>query len=185
MSGRFTIEPTPLEGAVVLRRQPRGDARGFLERLWCDAELGELTGNRPIRQINRTVTTGRGTVRGLHFQRTPHREIKLVHCLQGRIFDVAVDLRAESSGFGQWHAVELSGDEPATYVIPEGFAHGFQALSDTCEMLYFHTAAHAPEAEDGLHPEDPRLAIAWPLPIAQLSLADRARAFLDSEFVPL
>lgn len=185
MSRRFTIVPTPLAGALVLERQPIGDARGFLERLWCDAELADLLPGRAIRQVNRTLTRSAGTIRGMHFQRGAAAETKLVHCLRGRVLDVAVDLRAGSPSFGQWHAVELAGDGHRTFVIPEGFAHGFQALSDDCEMLYFHTAPHDAGAEGGVHPLDPRLAIAWPLPPGEMSPRDRAHPLLDESFEAL
>jgi dTDP-4-dehydrorhamnose 3,5-epimerase len=185
MSKHFDIVPTSLPDAVFLRRRQIADTRGYLERLWCDEALGALTGGKPLRQINRTLTRKRGTVRGLHFQRAPHRETKLVQCLRGRIFDVAVDLRAGSATFGQWHGVELSSEEPTTFVIPEGFAHGFQTLSDDCELLYFHTASFAPEAEGGICPTDLSLAIAWPEPITEMSDRDRSHPALDNSFKEL
>lgn len=98
----------------------------------------------------------------MHFQRTPHAEMKLVSCVRGLVFDVAVDLRRGSPTFLRWHSELLSADNHKTLVIPEGFAHGFQTLTDDCEMLYLHTTAYAPDAEAGLNPQDARLAIAWP-----------------------
>ncbi len=103
-------------------------------------------------------------------------------CLRGRVFDVAVDLRRSSPTFLNWHAEILSADNHRTLFIPEGFAHGFQALEDDCEMLYFHTAAHMREAEGGVHPLDPRLAIAWPLPPCGLSPRDGGFPMLDDRF---
>ena len=185
MSSRFLLHPTPLAGAVVLERQPIGDARGFLERLWCDAELASLLPGKAIRQINRTLTSKAGTIRGLHFQRGGAAETKLVHCLRGRVLDVAVDLRGQSPTFGQWHAVELAGNEHRTFLIPEGFAHGFQALTDDCEMLYFHTAPHDAAAEGGINPLDPRLAIAWPLPVGEMSARDAGHPPFDETFEAL
>lgn len=179
---RFVVVDTPLDGAKVLERKPIGDARGFLERLYCAEELAEILGARRIAQVNRTLTRRRGAVRGMHYQEPPHAETKLVTCLRGRVFDVAVDVRAGSPSFLRWHAVELDGDGARTYAIPEGFAHGFQALTDDCELLYLHTAAHAPAAERGLHPQDPALAIEWPLPIAELSPRDAAHARVTSSF---
>lgn len=182
MSGRFDILATPIEGLRVLQRKPFGDSRGYLERLFCMDELKGLLAGRCIVQVNHTLTASRGTVRGLHFQHEPHAEMKFVHCLHGEIFDVAVDLRRGSPTFLHWHAALLRADNHKTFVIPEGFAHGFQTLSDDCELLYFHTAAWQQEAEGGLHPLDPRIAIDWPLPVAGLSPRDAAHPYLDANF---
>lgn len=179
---RFDIVGTPLDGAHVLERRPISDARGFLERLYCFEELAVVLGTRRIAQVNRTLTKKRGSVRGMHFQASPHAETKIVTCLRGRVCDVAVDVRAGSPSFLRWHAVELDGSGTRAYVIPEGFAHGFQALTDDCELLYLHTAPYAPASEVGLHPLDPRLSIEWPLPIADLSPRDAAHPKLTEAF---
>jgi dTDP-4-dehydrorhamnose 3,5-epimerase len=185
MSTRFGILDTPLAGLRILRRKPIGDSRGFLERLFCSEELQALTPGKHIAQINHTLTAKRGTVRGMHFQRPPHAEIKFVSCLHGEVFDVAVDLRHDSPTFLRWHAELLSADNHKTLVIPEGFAHGFQSLTDDCEMLYFHTAVYQPGAEGGLYAQDPRLAIQWPLPVAGLSPRDASHPFLGDNFAGL
>lgn len=182
MSGRFDVLATPIDGLRVLQRKPIGDSRGYLERLFCTDELQALLPGKRIEQINHTLTSGRGTVRGLHFQHPPHAEMKFVHCLRGEVFDVAVDLRRGSPTFLRWHAEVLSAGNHRTFLIPEGFAHGFQTLGDECEMLYFHTAPYRQDAEGGLHPQDPRLAVAWPLQVAGLSPRDAAHAFLDAHF---
>lgn len=182
MSTRFDILDTPLAGLRILQRKPIGDSRGYLERIFCSEELQALAPGKPIAQINHTLTASRGTVRGMHFQRPPHAEIKFVSCLRGEVFDVAVDLRDNSPTFLHWHAEVLSADNHKTLVIPEGFAHGFQTLTDDCEMLYFHTAAYQPGAECGLNAQDPRLAIQWPLPVAGLSPRDTAHPLLDATF---
>lgn len=185
MSARFDILDTPLSGLRILQRKPIGDSRGYLERLFCSVELQALSPGRHIEQINHTLTASRGTVRGMHFQRPPHAEIKFVSCLRGEIFDVAVDLRHNSQTFLCWHAELLSADNHKTLVIPEGFAHGFQTLTDDCEMLYFHTAAFQPGAEGGLNAQDPRLAIQWPLPVAGVSPRDASHPLLDDTFAGL
>lgn len=182
---RFQLNPTDLEGALLMERKPIADQRGFLERLYCESELEDLFGGRPIRQVNRTVTHARGAIRGMHFQRAPHADLKLVHCLSGTVFDVAVDLRAGSPTFGRWTSAELSGGEHRTFVIPEGFAHGFQTLTENCEMLYFHTAAYAKEAEGGVSPLDPVLAIDWPLEVTDISDRDRSHPRIDDSFKAL
>jgi dTDP-4-dehydrorhamnose 3,5-epimerase len=153
--------------------RPRlGDDRGFLSRIFSAADLAAAGWHKSIVQINHSYTQQRGTVRGMHFQRDAHAEMKLVSCLRGAIWDVAVDVRADSPTYLQWHAEELSADNRRALLIPEGFAHGFQALTEGCDLLYLHSVAYAPDAEAGLNPLDPRLAIAWPLPIENLSSRD-------------
>lgn len=179
---RFEILDTPIAGLLVLQRRPLGDQRGYLERLFCSEELAHFLAGKGIVQINHTLTARRGTVRGLHFQYPPHAEVKFVSCLRGEVFDVAVDLRQDSPTFLQWHAERLSADNHRSLVIPEGCAHGFQTLTDDCEMLYFHTAAHVPAAEGGLHALDPLLAIAWPLAVEGLSTRDAGHPLLTDAF---
>jgi dTDP-4-dehydrorhamnose 3,5-epimerase len=182
MSSRFDILPTSLSGLDVLVRKPLGDSRGYLERMFCEDELQEVFGARRVVQVNHTLTQTKGTVRGMHFQYAPYAEMKFVSCLHGSVFDVAVDLRKGSPTFLQWHAELLSSDNYKTLAIPEGFAHGFQTLTDDCEMLYLHTAKYVPGAEAGLNPQDTRLAIAWPLPIAEISSRDSAHALIADDF---
>lgn len=179
MNTRFDIADTSLEGLSVLTRKPLGDERGFLERMFCESELAGIMGGRRIVQMNRTLTRKAGTIRGMHFQHAPHGEMKLVSCLRGEVFDVAVDMRPESTTYLHWHGEILSGENHKTLAIPEGYAHGFQTLTEDCEMLYFHTTAHHPESENGLHPLDPALALSWPLPVAEMSAKDSTRPFRD------
>jgi dTDP-4-dehydrorhamnose 3,5-epimerase len=179
---RFLFHETPIEGLQVVERMPAGDSRGFLERLFCQEALSQFMQGKSIRQINRTLTQRRGSVRGLHFQYPPRAETKVVTCLKGRVWDVAVDLRRGSSTFLQHHAVLLSEDNHQSYLIPEGFAHGFQALTSDCEMLYFHTADYNAEAEGALNAVDPRLAINWPEPIAERSKRDENHDMLTDDF---
>jgi len=134
-------------------------------------------------QVNLSRTSGKGTVRGMHFQYPPAAEAKLIRCVRGRIFDVAVDVRAGSSTFLRWHGTELDEERPLQIFIPEGFAHGFQALTDTVELLYLHSAPWSREHEGRLRHDDPRLAINWPLPVTQVSQNDRNAPPLDSAFV--
>ena len=179
---RFVIDKTPIDGLQLVHRQLIGDGRGYLERMFCRDDLEPIIGQRSIVQINHSLTAKAGTVRGIHFQHPPHAEMKLVSCLRGEVFDVAVDLRKGSPTFLQWRGEILSEDNHSTFCIPEGFAHGFQTLIEDCELLYLHTAAYAPDAEAGLNALDPRLAIAWPMPIAERSARDQRHAMLTSEF---
>lgn len=179
---RFTILDTPIADLKIIARQQLGDTRGFLVRLFCAEELTAAGWRKPVAQINHTFTQKPGTIRGMHFQRQPHAEMKLVTCLRGAIWDVALDLRAGSPTFLQWHAEELSATNLRAFLIPEGFAHGFQTLSDDCELIYLHTAVYTPEAEDGLNPQDPMLSITWPLTITELSDRDAQHPMLDHQF---
>lgn len=179
---RFTILDTALAGLKVVERQQQGDSRGFFSRIFCAEELAAAGWTRPVSQINHTLTKKRGAVRGMHYQRPPHAEMKLVTCLHGAVWDVAVDLRVGSPTFLQWHAEELSGSNQRALLIPEGFAHGFQALRDGCELIYLHSTAYHKDAEAGLNPEDPRLSIGWPLAIAELSDRDAQQFLLGPNF---
>jgi dTDP-4-dehydrorhamnose 3,5-epimerase len=182
VNSRLDILDTSLQGLKVIQRKPIGDSRGYLERMFCAEELQPLIQDKDIIQINHTMTAKRGTVRGMHFQHPPYAEIKFVSCLRGEVFDVAVDLRQGSPTFQQWHAEILSAENHKTLVIPEGYAHGFQTLTDDCELLYLHTAPFHPEAEGALNVADPALAITWPLPVSELSERDRAHPFIDAHF---
>lgn len=183
--GRLTIIDTPLAGLKLVKTEPVGDHRGSFARLFCAAELAPLGLPGPVVQINHSFTAARGAVRGLHFQRPPKAEAKLVRCLRGRVLDVAVDLRAGSPTFGAWHAVELAPEEHLAFYLPRGFAHGFQTLTPDCELLYLHTEYYSPEHEGGLRFDDPALAIPWPLPVADISGRDRSHPLLAEGFAPL
>lgn len=179
---RFTTTPTPLAGLQCIQRQPLQDARGFLARLFCADALAAAGWPGPVAQINHTHTAERGVVRGLHYQRPPAPEAKLVSCLRGAVWDVAVDLRAGSPTFLHWHAQELSARNHTALLIPAGFAHGFQVLEEGAELLYLHSAPYTPACEGALNVRDPRLAIAWPLPVQGLSARDAAHPLIGADF---
>ena len=183
---RLTLHPTSLVGLTIVERKVDRDERGSFSRLFCAAELIESVEQPfPVAQINQSMTRRAGSVRGLHFQRHPHAEMKLVSCLRGAVFDVAVDLRRNSSTFLQWHGEVLSDENQRAALIPEGFAHGFQALESDCELLYVHSRPYVAEAEGGLDATDPALGIAWPLPFADVSARDRSHPRLARDFVGL
>ncbi|MCV9998888.1 dTDP-4-dehydrorhamnose 3,5-epimerase [Pararhizobium sp. YC-54] len=182
MSARFTAHATPLQGLCVISRKRMSDDRGFLSRLFCEEDLAAFGWQGHVAQLNETGTRHKGTVRGMHFQRPPHAEIKLVTCTRGRILDIAVDIRAQSPTFLQHFAVELSEDNACSLLIPEGFAHGFQALTDDVRMIYAHSEPYAASSEGGLNPEDPMLGIDWPLPVVNLSPRDAAHPLLSSDY---
>jgi dTDP-4-dehydrorhamnose 3,5-epimerase len=178
----MNILDTPVADLKIVQSVPHRDARGALMRLFCAQELHPILGNRQIAQINHSRTSHAGAVRGMHFQHPPHAEMKMIRCLRGRVWDVAVDLRAGSPTFLQWHAQELTQDDAQMLVIPEGFAHGFQVLEPDSELLYLHTAFYQPSSESALRYDDPRLAIAWPLPPQDLSPRDLSHPLLGADF---
>ena len=179
---QLEIYQTSLRGLDLIERQPIQDERGFFERVFCQASLEVILQGKTIRQINRTLTAQKGTLRGMHFQNPPHAEIKLVSCVRGEVFDVAIDLRAGSPTFLHWHGEVLSESNHRTMAIPEGFAHGFQSLSDRCEMFYLHTADYLEEAEGVINALDPKLSINWPEPISNRSERDIGAAMLLEDF---
>lgn len=172
ISNSLRVRKTPLAGAYVIETAPRGDERGRFTRLYCAGEFAAVRPDLRFAQVNLSVTRHAGTVRGLHFQKPPFSEAKLVRCLRGRVFAVAVDLRLTSPTFGEWFGVELSGDNEREFFIPEGFAHGFQTLTDDVEMLSQHSAPYAPESEAGIAHDDVTIAITWPLPVTIVSNRD-------------
>jgi dTDP-4-dehydrorhamnose 3,5-epimerase len=176
------IHQTPIPDLVLAESQLFKDERGAFTRLFCEKEMTCIIGSRSIVQINHSRTELVGSVRGLHFQRTPHAEMKLVRCLKGKVWDVAVDLRSNSAYFKQWYARELSPQNAHMMVIPEGFAHGFQVLEAGSELLYLHTAFYNPDAEGGVRYDDPELGIVWPLNVTDISARDSSHAYIDSSF---
>jgi dTDP-4-dehydrorhamnose 3,5-epimerase len=179
---RFGIVETPIAGLRIVERSKLSDQRGFLSRLFCAEELAQAGWRKPIAQINQTLTHRLGAVRGLHFQSPPYAEMKLVSCIRGEVWDVAVDLRRGSPTFLQWFGANLSAENGRGLLIPEGFAHGFQALAQDCELVYFHSCAYHVASEGGIHPQDPRLAIHWPRAIAEMSPRDRGHPMLTPDF---
>lgn len=179
---RLEFLDTPLAGLMIIQRKPIEDTRGFLSRLYSAEEFTNVGISKPICQVNHTLTLLKGAVRGLHYQKPPYSETKMVNCLRGEIFDIAVDLRQDSSTFLQWYGEKLSAQNNRGLLIPEGFAHGFQALSENCELIYFHTAPYVHEAEAGLNVMDPALGINWPLAITEISDRDRSHPMVSRNF---
>jgi dTDP-4-dehydrorhamnose 3,5-epimerase len=175
------IMSTSIEGVVIVETTKHGDHRGEFFRAYCQRELAPIFGERQILQINVSKTNAAGTVRGLHYQRPPQAEMKLIRCIKGKVWDVAVDLRAGSPTYLKWHAEELSADAAKMLVIPEGCAHGFQVLEEGSELLYLHTEFYSPEAEAGVWYNDPSLNIQWPLAVTDISERDRLHPLLVPE----
>jgi dTDP-4-dehydrorhamnose 3,5-epimerase len=178
----MNFQPTPIQGLWEITTEPRGDARGSLTRLYCADEFEEITPGLRFVQVNHSITALRGTLRGMHFQRAPALEAKLIRCLRGSVFDVIVDVRENSPTFSRWHAVELTEANQRQVLIPPGCAHGFQTLVDDSQLLYQHSAAYAPYCEVGLAFDDAHVGIHWPLPITEVSARDRSFKRIGSGF---
>jgi dTDP-4-dehydrorhamnose 3,5-epimerase len=178
----MTFTPTLLPGSFVIDLSPFKDDRGWFARVYCKNEFKAIGHDKEWVQLNHSVTNAKGTVRGMHYQLPPFREIKMVRCIAGAVFDVIVDLRRDSATFLQWFGTELSAENKRMLYIPEGFAHGFQTLTADCELLYHHTAFYTPAAEAGVRYNDPKINIQWPLPVSGLSERDARHPLLDDNF---
>jgi len=177
------VSPTPLKDLSIIESEPFADERGSFARLFCRQELRQLLDGRSIVQINHSVTSRRGSVRGLHFQFPPKAEKKFVKCLRGSVFDVAVDLRYGSPTFLKWHGERLSEENMKTMYVPEGFAHGFQTLDENTELLYLHTEFYSPEHEGAVRYDEPMIDISWPQEVTDVSDRDRSHAMLTDDFM--
>jgi dTDP-4-dehydrorhamnose 3,5-epimerase len=166
------ISPTKLADAFVIETEVFRDKRGNFARLFCKEELMDIYKNRSIVQINYSLTREKGALRGMHFQNPPNSGAKMVRCIKGSVFDVIIDLRANSRSFLKWHGEVLSADNMKMLYIPEGFAHGFQTLETNCEMLYLHSEFYSPSHEGGVHYNDPAVNVQWPLEVTEISEKD-------------
>ncbi len=164
--------PTSLDGCILIEFNRNEDSRGWFQRAFGTVELETLGLDLAPAQVNLAFTHRAGTVRGLHLQVAPYGEDKLVHCVKGRIFDVAVDLREESETFGKWFGVELSEDSPRALLIPKGFGHGYMSLTDDVTIAYVVSQTYRPEAERAISPMHSSLAIEWPLEVSVISEKD-------------
>jgi dTDP-4-dehydrorhamnose 3,5-epimerase len=163
---------TSLTGAYLVDIEPIEDARGFFARAWCQHEFEAHGLNSQLSQINLSLTTSAGTIRGLHFQREPHAEAKVVRCIFGSVFDVVVDVRPDSPNYLKWMAQNLTADNHRMLYVPEGFAHGYQTLEDDTKLLYSVSEFYSPGSEDGFRFDDPAIGIKWPLPVASITDKD-------------
>ena len=163
---------TKLKGAFIIDIERREDHRGFFARTFCQREFVEHGLKPLIVQVNIAYNKTKGTLRGMHFQYPPAAETKLVRVTRGAILDIIVDLRPESPTYLQHVSVELSADNHRALYVPERFAHGYQVLEDHTEASYLHGDFHAPGLEGGLRYDDPRLGLAWPLPVGEISSRD-------------
>lgn len=171
-----------LNGAFTIDVQPFQDSRGFFTRTFCEREFAAQGLVKHFVQANHSGTQGKGVIRGMHFQHSPHCEVKLVKCVQGAIFDVIVDVRAGSPTFLQWFGAELSAENKRMMYVPAGFAHGFQSLSDYSEITYMVSAFYDKESEGGVRYNDANVNIDWPLPVSLVSDKDLKIPLTDATF---
>lgn len=176
------ITPLKIAGAAVIYAEPIGDERGAFARWFCKDELASLLDGREIVNVNYSRTEAVGTIRGMHVQRKPALEMKLVRCTRGAVHDVIVDLRTGSPTFMQWHALRLDPQAMNMLVVPEGVAHGFQVLEPSSEMLYLHTAAYDAKHEAAVRYDDPALSIDWPIDATVVSERDQSHPLIDASF---
>ena len=173
---------TTLKGSYVIGLEPFSDDRGWFARTYCKNEFAAIGHSAEWVQLNHSFTNKAGTIRGMHYQLPPFNEIKLVRCIAGAVYDVIIDLRKDSPAFLQWFGTELSAANKKMIYIPEGFAHGFQSLTDDCELVYHHSQFYTPGVEGGIKYDDPKLNIEWPLPVSNISERDKGHSYLDENF---
>ncbi len=160
---------TSVSGAYVIDVKRIGDDRGFFGRLWCEKEMADMGLVSRICQSNIGVSTKAGTLRGLHYQQSPHQEVKIIRCPRGAIYDVVVDLRPDSPTFKRWFATELNAGNSRMMYVPEGCATGYQTLVDDTEICYHTSEFYHPESATGVRFDDPAFGIEWPLPVTAIS----------------
>jgi len=178
----MTFAPTKLNGSYTIELSPFSDSRGWFARTYCKNEFQQIGHDKEWVQLNHSITFEKGSIRGMHYQVKPFREIKMVRCIAGLVYDVIIDLRKSSPTFLQWFGTELSAKNKRMLYIPEGFAHGFQTLSDNSELIYHHTEFYNPKAEAGVKYNDPLVNIQWPLAIIEISERDNNHPYLDKNF---
>ncbi len=176
------VNSTDILGLNIITATPNRDERGYFVREFCRQELSIIRPDLVIEQINHSLTRQKGTVRGLHFQYPPHAELKIIRCTKGGIFDVAVDLRKDSPTFLKWHGEILTAENMKMLAVPEGFAHGFQALEDDVEMFYYNTQPYCKEAEGAIRYDEPLAAVKWPLAVTVVSQKDGATPYINEKF---
>lgn len=176
------LVPSQSSDILIFDPKPFQDERGQFGRVICISEINEFVPDFRVVQVNRSLTEKKGTIRGMHFQYPPCHETKVIYCLSGSAYDVAVDLRKDSPTFLKWFPFVLESKRNRGVIIPAGFAHGFQSLSDNTELLYFHSHAYNPNAEGRINPLDPVIGISWPLTCDAMSQKDKTTAFLKQDF---
>ncbi|MEO8583925.1 MAG: dTDP-4-dehydrorhamnose 3,5-epimerase [Flavitalea sp.] len=174
--------PSELKGSFIIDLEPKSDDRGWFARYYCKDEFEKIAHTKEWVQMNHSMTNKKGSIRGMHFQISPYKEIKMLRCIAGSVYDVIIDLREGSATFLKWIGVELSAKNKRMLYIPEGFAHGFQCLTDNCELMYHHSEFYQPGSEAGIRYDDPVVNIKWPLAVTVISARDEQHPYLDKNF---
>ena len=180
MSKNLSFIDTPFKYLFIINRHHFSDDRCIFYRLYCEEELKNIGLNKTIKQLNYSFSSKKYTTRGFHYQKSPYQEIKIVTCLSGAIFDVVIDIRLDSPTYLKWYGIELSSENKLSILIPEGFAHGTQALTDQTALLYMHTNNYNINSEDGLNVNDPLLDVVWPNAPKYLSKRDNSFEYLEN-----
>jgi dTDP-4-dehydrorhamnose 3,5-epimerase len=173
---------TILKGSYIIEPSMFSDDRGGFSRIFCKREFQEIGHTKEFVQFNHSYNTLKGTLRGMHYQVPPFKEIKLIRCVKGAVADVIIDIRTGSPTFLQHVTVELSEKNKRLIYIPEGFAHGFQTLEDDTELIYFHSEYYTPNADSGFNHADPAFGISWPLPLSRISEKDKNIPHITPQF---
>jgi dTDP-4-dehydrorhamnose 3,5-epimerase len=176
------FHPLEIKGAYLIDIDYRADERGGFARTFCKDEFGQIGHAKEFVQLNQSWNTKKGTLRGMHYQVPPFKEIKLVRCICGSVFDVIIDLRKDSPTFLKHVSVELSAKNKKMIYIPEGLAHGFQTLEDDTQLVYHHTEYYKPGFEGAIHYADPAIGIKWPIPVSTISEKDGLHPYLTQTF---
>jgi dTDP-4-dehydrorhamnose 3,5-epimerase len=166
------FNPTPLRDAFTIELEKRGDDRGFFARFFCVNEFAQHRLETRFVQVNNSLSTRRGTLRGMHYQLAPSAEVKVVRCVRGAVWDAIVDIRPDSPSFGSWFGAELSAENRRMMYVPRGFAHGILTLTDDAELLYLVSDVYAPGDERGIRWNDPRFGVQWPIEPSEISGKD-------------
>lgn len=182
LGDKFKFIKTKIKGIYVIIPNPFEDHRGMFMRIYCKNEFKEIDFQKEIININHSATKIKGSIRGMHFQYPPKAEFKIIKCIKGSIFDVAVDLRKNSPTLLKYYSEILSADNMKMLFVPEGFAHGFQSLEKDIEMIYYTTEFYYPEYEGGIRYNDPKINVKWPLKITEISDKDKNQSLLSDNF---
>ena len=173
---------TSIPDSFIIEMKKNGDDRGWFSRTFCKEEFKLINHHAEWVQMNHSFTKQKGTIRGMHYQNQPHTEIKLIRCIAGAVYDVIIDVRKNSSTFLKWFGVELSAQNGKMIYVPQGFAHGFQTLSDNVELIYHHSSFYIPNVEGGIKYDDPTIKINWPLELTNISERDKKHDLLTENF---
>ena len=179
---KFFLKKEILNGVKVFERNLHEDVRGSFSKLYCPTELEKYFKLKSIKQINFSKSKKIGSIRGMHFQKKPFQENKLITCISGSAFDVAIDLRKNSNTFLKWYSINLTSKNNISILIPKGFAHGFQSLANNTQLIYIHDQQYEVEKESSVNPLDPAVNIKWPKPISNISKKDLNREYINNTF---